>query len=484
MTQPVLDHLAADHEHAVARLGHLLSIPSVSTDPAYREHVHQAARWIDAFCAELGMSVSISQPPGPDGKQGHPIVLAKTTPKMVEPGATHRVLFYGHYDVQPPDPVAGWTSPPFEPTVRNTPDGREQAIYARGASDDKGQVMCFLEALRAYHATETKLPCHVTVLIEGEEECGSVSLPAFFENHADQLETDDHTVCVVSDTGLWETPGERRAYRPAITYGLRGIVYLDLKLHGPNRDLHSGVYGGAVANPINELVRVLGKLLDDDHRITIPGFYDGLSPLDDSEQEAWNQLNFDEHAFTAEVGAVPFGEKDQGTLHRRWSRPSCDINGIYGGYMGEGAKTVLPSFAGAKLSFRLPIGMDPDQVERQVIDWLHQHDTGGCRWEIDNSHGNVPPFALSLDSPWVRAVDRAVQEMDAGPLAYIRSGGTIPLPVTLQNNFGIDTLLVGFGLNGDNIHSPDEHFGLDRFRYGCHFHALLLQQLGVVELKD
>ena len=476
MTQPVLDHLAADHEHAVARLGQLLSIPSVSTDPAYQEHVHKAARWIDAFCAELGMSVSISQPPGPDGKQGHPIVLAKTTPKMVEPGATHRVLFYGHYDVQPPDPVAGWTSPPFEPTVRNTPDGREQAIYARGASDDKGQVMCFLEALRAYHATETKLPCHVTVLIEGEEECGSVSLPAFFENHADQLETDDHTVCVVSDTAMWPAPQTKAGYLPAITYGLRGLVYFDVKLHGPSRDLHSGVYGGSLANPATQLARVLGKLINDDQQITIPGFYDDVQPPDPAEDEAWKKLDFNEHDFTGDVGAVPFGEKDFSTLQRRWTRPACDVNGLYGGYMGEGAKTVIPTFAGAKISFRIPAHMDPAKVQQQFVDWLHQHDTGGCRWEISH-HGNAHPVATPTDSPWVLAAADAIEQVAGTRPALVREGATIPVIADFKNKLGVDTLLIGFGLNSDNIHSPDEHLGLDRFALGCQTHAALLQHL-------
>ncbi|MEM9418825.1 MAG: M20/M25/M40 family metallo-hydrolase [Planctomycetota bacterium] len=467
---PLLDHLDSNHNHAVQRLSQLLKIPSVSTDPAYESHVHDAARWIAAFCEEMGMNVDVMQPKGADGKQGHPVVIAKTMPKMVTDDAKNRVLFYGHYDVQPPDPVDLWTSPPFEPTVR---DGK---LFARGASDDKGQVMCFLEALRAYHDTDTKLPCHVTLLIEGEEECGSVSLPAFLEQHAAMLEADDQTVCVVSDTSMWDSPDSPTGYTPAITYALRGLVYFDIKLHGPSRDLHSGVYGGTLANPATQLVRVLGKLINDDNQVTIPGFYDDVLPLTNEERDAWQQLGFNEHEFTGDVGSQPFGEKDFSTLERRWVRPSCDINGLYGGYMGEGAKTVIPTFAGAKVSFRIPANMNPGKVAQQFTDWLHQHDTGGCRWELHN-HGEADPVATPTDSPWVVAASNAIEETAGQPPALVREGATIPVIADFKNQLGIDTLLIGFGLNSDNIHSPDEHFGLDRFLLGCRTHAALLQHL-------
>lgn len=463
--QNLLDHINADHSHAIARLSKLLAIPSVSTDPAFRKDVHKAAHWVATYCEELGMSVEIFEP-APECN-GHPIVVAKTTAKMVAPDATNRILFYGHYDVQPPDPVDKWTSPPFEPTVR---DGN---LYARGTSDDKGQVVCFLEALRAYHATETRLPCHVTVMIEGEEECGSVSLPAFLDKSSDALAVDDRTVCVVSDTTMWD------AETPAITYGLRGLVYFDIKLHGPSRDLHSGVYGGALANPATQLARVLGKLINDDNQVTIPGFYDDVQPLTNEERDAWQKLGFNEHNFTGDVGSVPFGEKDFSTLERRWVRPSCDINGLYGGYMGEGAKTVIPTFAGAKVSFRIPAAMDPAKVARQFTDWLHQHDTGGCRWEITN-HGEAHPVAVANDSPWVAAASRAIERCAGKPPALVREGATIPVIADFKTQLGIDTLLIGFGLNSDNIHSPDEHMGLNRFLLGCQTHAALLQEIATV----
>lgn len=472
--QTLLDHLAADHDHAVGRLSELLSIPSVSTDPAFEPRVHDAARWVAGFCEDLGMAVEVLRPAagsGGEAQQGHPVVVAKTTPSMVAADAPNRVLFYGHYDVQPPDPVDLWTSPPFEPAVRG---GK---LFARGASDDKGQVMCFLEALRAYHATGTKLPCHVTALIEGEEECGSVSLPAFLDQHADRLEADARTVCVVSDTSMWDAPGAPSGYVPAITYALRGLVYFDVKLHGPSRDLHSGVYGGTLANPATQLARVLGKLIDDENRVTIPGFYDDVLPLTSQERDAWQKLGFDEHAFTGGVGSAPFGEKDFSTLERRWVRPSCDVNGLYGGYMGEGAKTVIPAFAGAKVSFRIPAAMDPGKVARQFTDWLHRHDTGGCRWEIQN-HGEADPVATPTDSPWVVAASRAIEQAAGQAPALVREGATIPVVADFKKKLGVDTLLIGFGLNSDNIHSPDEHFALDRLLLGSQTHAVLLAELG------
>ena len=476
MPQPVLDHLDADRPHAISRLTKLLSIPSVSTDPAFADQVQAGAQWVASFCEEMGMLVKVMRPTGPSGKQGHPVVLAKTMPKMVADDASKRVLFYGHYDVQPPDPIAGWTSPPFEPTVREAPHEPGEAIFARGASDDKGQILCFLEALRAYHQTGTKLPCHVTVLIEGEEECGSISLPAFLDQHSDELEADADTVCVVSDTSMWDAPSSPTGYLPAITYALRGLVYFDIKLFGPSRDLHSGVYGGTLANPATQLARVLGKLIDDDNRVTIPGFYDDVLPVTSEEQDAWQKLGFSEHDFTAKVGSLPFGEKDFSTLERRWVRPACDINGLYGGYMGEGAKTVIPTFAGAKVSFRIPARMDPHTVERQFVDWLHQHDTGGCRWEITN-HGGAHPVATPTDSPWVVAASDAIQTVAGQPPALVREGATIPVVSDFKTKLGIDTLLIGFGLNSDNIHSPDEHIGLDRFALGCRTHAVLLDRL-------
>ena len=460
--ESLLNHLEADHEHAVQRMVQLLSIPSVSTDPAYKPEVHKAATWVASQLEELKLEMHSLE------GGGHPAIVARTTDKMVENPDAPRILFYGHYDVQPPDPVELWTNPPFEPTVR---DGK---VYARGASDDKGQVLCFIEALRAYIETGQKLPCHVTVLIEGEEECGSVTLPAVLDKHADLLKAD---ICVVSDTSMWEG---KHGITPCITYALRGLVYFDVKLFGPSRDLHSGVYGGTLANPATVLARVLGKLFDDNNKVTIPGFYDQVDTLTDEERESWEALGFDEELYLGGVGSKPFGEAGFSTLERRWARPSCDVNGLYGGYMGEGAKTVIPSFAGAKVSFRIPASMDPTKLAKDFEAWIKSHDVGGCRWKIEN-HGEAHPVAAPTDSPYVTAASEAINAVVGKPPVLVREGATIPVVADFKTKLGIDTLLIGFGLNSDNIHSPDEHFGLDRFLLGCKCHAALLAQIGSVE---
>ncbi|MEM8783323.1 MAG: M20/M25/M40 family metallo-hydrolase [Planctomycetota bacterium] len=463
----LLAHLDADHDAAVARLSDLLSIPSVSTDPAFDAHVQRGATWVADDLKSMGFEVQALTSGG-----GHPAILAKSTDALVAPGAKQRVLFYGHYDVQPPDPLDGWSDPAFEPTIKpSLTEGDGPAVFARGASDDKGQVMCFLEAVRAYRATDTPLPCHVTVLIEGEEECGSKTLPAILEGHLDDLKAD---VALVSDTSMHDTD------TVAITYGLRGLVYFDLKLHGPNRDLHSGVYGGTLPNPATVLARVLGKLFDDQNRVTIPGFYDDVAPLDDAERREWQKLGFDENEFLGDVGSQPFGEAGFSTLERRWSRPSCDVNGLYGGYMGEGAKTVIPSFAGAKVSFRIPGNMDPVKVGKQFTDWLRTHDVGGCRWEITDLGSDAYPVLVPRDSPYVQAAARAIEQVAGKPPALVREGATIPVIADLQTKLGMDTLLVGFGLHADNIHSPDEHFALRRFKLGAKVHAALLASLAEV----
>lgn len=456
--QYLLDHLDKDHEHAVQRMCDLLAIPSVSTDPAYADDVNKAASWIAQTLEELGMETHVLE------GGGHPAIVARTIDTMVENPSAPRVLFYGHYDVQPPDPVELWTDPPFKPTIR---DGK---VFARGASDDKGQVLCFIEALRAYRETGRKLPGPVTLLIEGEEECGSITLPVVLDKHAELLKAD---ICLVSDTCMWEG---KHGVTPCITYALRGLVYFDIKLHGPSRDLHSGVYGGTLANPATILARVLGKLFDDDNRVTIPGFYDSVDALSEEERAAWEALGFDEDQYLGEVGSKPFGEAGFSTLERRWARPSCDINGLYGGYMGEGAKTVIPSFAGAKVSFRIPASMDPRKLATAFEEWIRGHDLGGCRWEITN-HGEAHPVAAPTDSPYVTAASEAIKQVVGQPPVLVREGATIPVVADFKTKLNIDTLLIGFGLNGDNIHSPDEHIALDRFLLGCKCHAALLEEL-------
>lgn len=469
MFQPVLHHLTVDRDNAVRRLIDLLSIPSVSTDPAYKADVVRAAQWVAGQLREVGLDVVIHD------TGGHPAVVAKTKPQDVSNPAAPRVLFYGHYDVQPPDPLELWESPPFKPVIK---DG---AIVARGASDDKGQVMCFIEALRAWRAagpgavggkggTGGKFPGPVTVLIEGEEECGSVNLQPFIEKHKDLLACD---VVVISDTCMWDTP---TGPIPAITYALRGLLYFDIQLHGPSRDLHSGVYGGTLANPCTILTRVLGQLFDDHHRVVIPGYYNDVAPLSAQEREEWDKLQFDEKAFLSGVGSEPYGEVGYSTLERRWCRPACDINGLYGGYMKEGAKTVLPSFAGAKVSFRLAANQDPRKIADAFTKWLHDQPTHGLRWKI-TPHGEAAPVAVATDSPFIEAARRAIKTSAGREPVLIREGATIPVVADFKRSLAADSLLVGFGLNNDRIHSPNEKFELACFTLGCRTHAVMLAEL-------
>ncbi|MDA1234951.1 MAG: dipeptidase [Acidobacteria bacterium] len=457
----LISYYQANGDRFVEGLKDLLRIPSISALPAHKADVRRAADFIVDDLKRMGIeTVKLIE------GEGHPIIYAE---KMDAPGKP-TVVLYGHYDVQPPDPVDLWTSPPFEPVIK------EGKVYARGASDDKGQVMMFVEAMRSYLATGCKLPCHVTLLIEGEEECGSVTLPNVLEKHADLLTAD---LCVVSDTAMWQAPGSdgTPTATPAITYALRGLVYFDVKLHGPSRDLHSGVYGGTLPNPATLLTRVLGKLFDDDNQITIPGFYDDVAPPEDSERAEWEQLGFDEKQYLGEVGAEPFGEKGFTTLERRWARPSCDVNGIYGGDMGKGAKTVIPAFAGAKVSFRIPANMDPRKVSTSFEKWVRGHDVGNCRWELTN-HGEAHPVATPTDSTWVHRASKAIEHVTGKPPVLVRDGATIPVIADFKTQLKLDTLLIGFGLNSDAIHSPNEHFGLDRFLLGCKCHAALLASLG------
>lgn len=458
-TDSVLGHLEADHDAAVTRLAELLAIESVGTDSAYDQQTLTAANWHANDLASIGLDVQIMP------TDGHPCVVAKTPDELVEDLDAPRVLFYGHYDVQPADPINLWTTGPFKPTVRHG------AIYARGASDDKGQVMCHVEALRAWQQTHGKFPCPVTVLIEGEEEAGSINLPAFLDKHADVLAAD---IALVSDTSMWD------ASTPAITYALRGLVYFDVKLHGPSRDLHSGVYGGTLANPCNMLTRILGQLQGSDNRVTIPGFYDDVLDISHEERDRWQRLGFDEKAYLDDIGATAFGEAGYNTIERRWARPSVDVNGIYGGYMGEGAKTVIPTVAGAKVSFRIPPNMNPNKVADQFEDWLRQHRTGGCRWEITRL-GEAWPVNTPIDSPFMHAAIAGLEQVTGKSPALVREGATIPVVADLQRKLGVETLLVGFGLNSDNIHSPNEHFGLDRFLLGCKSHAAIIQTIATVE---
>lgn len=473
MTAPefVLDR---DAEHILHRFRDLLSIPSVSTSREHRGDVDRAASWAVDHLSMSGLEAEVRQ------TAGLPVVLAKSKPQAVADPDAPVVLFYGHLDVQPADPVELWTSPPFEPTLR---DGK---IFARGASDDKAGVLSFLETLRAYHESKTPLPGPIVVLLECEEEIGSPSLPAFLKEHRDELAAD---VAVVCDTTMWDsTPGE--APRVAITTSLRGLLYLDLELQGPTRDLHSGVYGGSIANPATQLTRVLGSLITDDQVIAIPGFYDQVAP---PPPHGWAHLDFDAEAFCRDVGLPPFGaaldavplersgasnQVDE-TLIRRWALPALDVNGLHAGYTGEGAKTVIPSVARAKVSVRLAPGMDPEHTQQLLVDWLESRDVGGCTWKI-TKHTSAHPGMVSEDSPWVQAAVKGIAQGAGHEPVLVAEGATIPVVADFAEHLNIDTLLIGFGLNSDNIHSPNEHIAIDRLHLGSRALTALLVTLARV----
>lgn len=464
MLQQVHDYLEKDKDNAIGRLLELLAIESVSTDPAYKPAMQQGAKWVADTLSELGLETQQLQT---GGGKGHDAIIARTTDDMVMNPAAPRVLFYGHYDVQPPAPLEKWTTPPFEPTIRKTPAGRD-AIYARGSSDDKGQVCCFLEALRGWKESQGKYPGPVTVLIEGEEEIGSEHLPGLIEAHKSELAAD---IAVISDTAMWD------ADTVAITYGLRGLLYFDIQLHGPNRDLHSGIYGGTIANPATILTRILGKLFDDDHHVAIPGFYDDVTPPADDERKEWANLNFDEAQFTASVGTrQSYGESGYELLERRWARPAVEVCGIYGGYEGAGAKTIIPSFAGAKVNFRLAPSQDPARTSKLFVDWLKSQPIHGLELKIEE-FGRATPVVVPRTSPFIAAASKAIEAAAGKPPVLVRDGATIPVVADFKSALDVDTLLIGFGQYEDSIHAPNEKFDLYCFHLGAKTHAAVLAEI-------
>jgi succinyl-diaminopimelate desuccinylase len=392
---------------------------------------------------------------------GHPIVYAESPPVAGAP----TVLLYGHYDVQPPDPLAEWISPPFEPTIR---DGN---IYARGATDDKGQMLTHIKSAEAWIETEGKLPLQLKFLIEGEEEVGSANLEKFIAQNKKRLACD---VVVISDTCQFG-PG-----RPAITYGLRGIAYYELRLAGPRQDLHSGTFGGAVVNPAKALVTMLAALVNERGQVQVPGFYDEVEPLAQREREAFAALPFDEQEFMRQIGVAALGgEEGYTTLERRWVRPTFDINGLWSGYQGEGAKTVLPAKAGAKFSFRLVPSQDPKKISRALEKRLRELCPPGIQMELVDFHG-APGVVVPLDSPFVAAAERAIEEGFGTRPVFMREGGSIPVVGTFHDLLGVDTLLLGWGLDDDNTHSPNEKFSLADFHRGIKASAHLWQHLGAL----
>ena len=454
--QQVEQYLTANASRFEEELKSLLRIPSVSADSRHNGDTRRAAEFVLAQMQGMGLTAELVE------TAGHPIVHGQW---LGAPGAP-TALVYGHYDVQPPDPLDKWISPAFEPTVR---DG---CIYARGATDDKGQMFTHLKSIEAWMKTVGKLPVNVHVVIEGEEEVGSDNLDKYLDDHRTQLKSD---VGVISDTSQF-APGV-----PAVTYGLRGIVAVEVTLRGPKQDLHSGVFGGSVANPVNQLARLIALLHDDLNRIQIPGFYDDIPPLSDVEREWFAKLPFDAAADLQKLGIDSgWGETGYTTLERRWARPTCDVNGIFGGYQGEGPKTIVPSFATAKITCRLVPNQDPVKIVKALEKFLRDKCPQGIKLEFTDGHG-CPACAVDTKSPYIGAARKAIQAAFEAEPVMIREGGSIPVVATLRQILGIDTLLLGWGQNTDNLHSPNEHFRLADFHRGIRASAHLWQELAQVK---
>ncbi len=457
----LLARIDADLDASRARLFDWLRIPSISAQPQHAPDCRRAAEWLRDQLAGLGFRAEIRP------TAGHPCVVAHHDGPGT-PGSAPHLLYYGHYDVQPADPLELWSSPPFEPALVEGPHGKR--IRARGAVDDKGQVMTWLEAFRAHHALTGTLPARVTVLVEGEEEIGSPNLDPFLEQHRADLRAD---VAVISDTGMWDIG------TPAVTTRLRGLVYVQVDLRAASRDLHSGLFGGSALNPITLLARLLGELKDaDSGRIQLPGFYDGVAELTPEQRREWEALGFDEAAFLGGVGlSVPAGERGRAPLERLWARPTADVNGIWGGYTGPGSKTVIPAEAHAKLSFRLVPGQDPQCVLAGLRAFLDARLPADAKAELQ-VFGASPGIEIPAGSRWVRAARAALAAEYGRPAVLMGSGGSIPVVESMRRILGLDSLLMGFGLDDDQVHSPDEKFELRCLHHGIRSHARLLATLG------
>ncbi|MDX7950426.1 M20/M25/M40 family metallo-hydrolase [Lichenihabitans sp. Uapishka_5] len=452
----VLAKIDENRDAALGRLFELLRIPSISTDPAYAGACEQAATYLADELSGLGFKASVRP------TAGRPMVLAHA--KSTRRDVPH-VLFYGHYDVQPVDPRALWASDPFAPELAEVEGVK--AIVARGASDDKGQLMTFVEACRGFVETGG-LPCDVTILFEGEEETGSPSLPAFLSDNKAELKADLALVC---DTGMWDRD------TPAVTTMLRGLVLEEVVVTAANRDLHSGMYGGAATNPINLLARIIADLHGTDGRVQVEGFYDGVEELPREVADQWKTLPFDEAEFLGGVGlSVAAGEQDRSVLEKIWSRPTCDVNGIQGGYQGSGSKTVLPAKASAKVSFRLVGKQNPAKVADAFRDFVRERLPADCKVEFI-SHGASPALSLPFSSEALNRAKRALhQEWDKEPV-MAGSGGSIPIVGSFKQDLKMDTLMIGFALDDDRIHSPNEKYDLTSFQKGARSWARILNAL-------
>ena len=444
---PSSEYVKENKDRFIEELLRLLKIPSISADPKYKQECLQTADEVKKALGQAGcQQVEICETPG------LPVVFGQ----IIKDAQLPTVLVYGHYDVQPPDPMDLWDSPPFEPKIKKTQEHPDGAIYARGACDDKGQFYMHVKAIEYLTKTD-QLPCNVKFMIEGEEEVGSENLEHFIRENKEKLAND---VILISDTGMIDKDTR------TITTGIRGLSYVEVTVKGPDRDLHSGLYGGAVANPINILTKMIASLQDENNKISIPGFYDKVRTLSAEEKKLMERIPFDIDNYKKAIGIKDVhGEKDFSTLERNSIRPTLDVNGIWGGYIGEGAKTVIPSEAHAKISMRLVPDQDWQEITHLFKDHFESIAPASVEVEVKPHHGGQG-YVTPVESIEYKAADKAFQETFDKPAVPLRSGGSIPIVSMFEEVFNSKTILMGFGLDSDAIHSPNEHFGIWNFLKG------------------
>jgi acetylornithine deacetylase/succinyl-diaminopimelate desuccinylase-like protein len=435
-------YFSANREKHLNELKEFLRIPSISSLSEHKEDVQNAAQWLATKLKALNMeNVSVDQ------TEGHPVVYGEWLHAEGKP----TILFYGHYDVQPVDPLNLWDSAPFNPEIR------DNKLFARGSSDDKGQVFMHLKTIEALFETTGSLPVNVKFIIEGEEEIGSPSLPKYVEAHKEKLAAD---LILISDTGLY-APG-----KPAVCYGLRGLTGVQIDVRGAKGDLHSGLYGGGVQNAIHALAEILASFRDEHGTIQVEGFYDNVRPLSEEERQAYRELNFDEDALKEEVGVQElFGEKGYSYLEQTWARPTLEINGVFGGFSGEGIKTVLPAEAGAKITCRLVPDQDPEEIVALLRAHIEKHKPAGVEVNI-SEFDKGKPYITPFDHPVIQAAGRSYEKIYEVPTAYTRGGGSIPIVAAFDEILNLPVVLMGFGLASENFHAPNEHFHLENFDKG------------------
>jgi len=440
--QSLNTYFETKREEHLDELKQFLRIPSISSLSEHKPDMQTAAEWLADSLKDVGLeNVSI------DETKGHPVVYADWLHAEGKP----TILVYGHYDVQPVDPLNLWKSEPFDPQVR------DNKLFARGASDDKGQVYMHVKAIEALFQTEGTLPVNVKFCIEGEEEIGSPNLPEYVEANTEKLAAD---IIVISDTGM-QGPG-----KPAVCYGLRGLAGVQIEVKGANSDLHSGLYGGGVQNSIHALVEVLASFRDAEGTIQVEGFYDNVRPVSDEERAAYAALEFDEDALKEELGVETlFGEKGFTHLERTWVRPTLEVNGVFGGFSGEGIKTVLPAEAGAKITCRLVPDQDPDEIVAKLKAHIEKHKPVGVSVEV-TEFDKGKPFITPFDHPAIQAAGRSYEKVYDVPTSYVRGGGSIPIVASFDEILGLPVVLMGFGLASENFHAPNEHFHLENFDQG------------------